>query len=119
MEHIRWKDGALKQIITGLQALLWWLPIKRLLCALDYSVETAYDRAVEKYEIDPLVLGDSLLKTARFKKSITHPSYCYFTGEHNTVRRVRHLALGTHEQRTLVAMIGAPITAPIILMRGS
>lgn len=104
MEHIRWKDNILKQIIHVIQSLLWWLPLRKLLRSVDYSVETACDRAVEKYEIDPLVLGDSLLKTARFKKSIEHLSFCYFAGEHNIVRRVRQLAIGKRDQRALVAI---------------
>lgn len=98
LEHIRWRDGFVKQILSFSREILWWIPTHKLFQMLEHNVELSCDRAIYKYGIDPIDLAKALLKTGRLKKENKLPALCQFSSGKKFTHRIRQLFDHSKEQ---------------------
>lgn len=72
LEHLRWKDTALKLFCTSISALLWWIPTSWWLRRLEADQETASDSGVYQYDIDVESLASAVIKVVKRNKLSNH-----------------------------------------------
>ncbi len=92
LEHLIWRDPALKIIISLTTAFFWWLPANSWVKKLELDQEIACDQSVNKYGIDKVFLAEALVKTATATNKRPDKIICYLTNtSHQVLKRLRHL----------------------------
>jgi len=102
MEHIRWRDGLVKQVLTLIRTIFWWIPTQKLCKTLEHTMESACDCGINRYGIDSFALAEGLVKTARLKKEENLPAICYLNSGHTLSYRVHKLIERSKEHTLLV-----------------
>ncbi|HEX4839765.1 MAG TPA: M56 family metallopeptidase [Rhabdochlamydiaceae bacterium] len=65
LDHLRWKDSALRSAQHILATLFWWIPTKKWLSRLSLSQELACDAKISKFNLLPIDLASAIAKAAR------------------------------------------------------
>jgi len=65
LDHLRWKDSALRSAQHMLATFFWWIPTKKWLSRLALSQELACDAKISKFNLLPIDLASAIAKAAR------------------------------------------------------
>ncbi|HEY5234531.1 MAG TPA: M56 family metallopeptidase, partial [Rhabdochlamydiaceae bacterium] len=68
LDHLRWKDSALRAVQRIIATLFWWIPTKRWQARLELAQELACDVKISKFNLLPIDLASAIAKAARGAK---------------------------------------------------
>jgi beta-lactamase regulating signal transducer with metallopeptidase domain len=92
LDHLRWKDSALRTMQRMLATFFWWIPTKKWQSRLAVSQELACDAKISKFNLLPLDLASAIAKAARgAKKATSCLPVMYFVEEGQLLARVKSL----------------------------
>lgn len=66
LQHAIHKDIFIRGMLKVIDKCFWWIPLKRLINAIELGQEFACDQSVEKYKIDSIELASGIVKVAKF-----------------------------------------------------
>ncbi len=90
LDHLRWKDSALRTAQRILATIFWWIPTKRWQSRLELSQELACDAKITKFNLLPIDLASAIAKAARTAKAPCLP-VMYFVEKGRLLGRIKAL----------------------------
>jgi beta-lactamase regulating signal transducer with metallopeptidase domain len=92
LDHLRWKDSALRAAQRMLGTFFWWIPTKRWQSRLELAQELACDAKIAKFNLSPIDLASAIAKAARgAKMSSPCLPVMYFVEKGRLLGRVKAL----------------------------
>ncbi len=96
LEHLIWRDPALKVITSFASAFFWWLPVNSWIKKLELEQEIACDQSIGKYGIDKIFLAEAIVKAAAAANKRSEKIICYLShASHQVLNRLYHLHKNT------------------------
>jgi beta-lactamase regulating signal transducer with metallopeptidase domain len=90
LDHLFWKDSALRTAQSLLATLFWWIPTQWWNSRLELAQELACDTKVSKFNLLPIDLASAIAKTARSTQTSCLP-VMYFVQKGRLLGRIKAL----------------------------
>lgn len=112
LDHLRWKDSALRSAQHMLATFFWWIPTKKWQSRLALCQELACDAKISKFNLLPIDLASAIAKAARgAQKSSRKNSTClplmFFVEKGQLLSRVKALVNPAKQRAFGVRMLQA------------
>lgn len=111
--HLRWKDGIVQAFSKLIYTVFWWVPMGKLIQAIEYNHECACDDHVEKYGISRLDLASAIVKTAKGTTAPAIPVTCFVKS--SSLKRLQHLVRPRKKAHYAIHWVQASLESIVIM----